>query len=129
MERSFRNTVRWLFMLGVALLLWKIGSVYAAALRFNLALSEVCRTGATGGHTEQEIREDILFKARQLDLPIRPQEIELEREGSLVSAQVSYQVPIELGPRRFDLRFHARARETPLVIEVGGKDVLRKALE
>ena len=93
------KAVRSVVFLGLAFAVWKVVPVYASALRFHLALSEACKTAATGNHGYEDIRKDILFKARQLDLPIRPHQIELQVRPRLVSAIVAYQVPIELGPR------------------------------
>ena len=41
---------RFFVFLGLAVVAWEIAPVYASALRFHLALSEACRTAATGRH-------------------------------------------------------------------------------
>ena len=128
-DRYVSKTIHWVVFLGLAFATWQIGPVYAAALRFHLALSEACRTGATGRIPEHEIRNDILFRARQLDLPIRPYHIDLQVRPRLVSASVAYQVPVELGPRRVVLNFHATAAEAPLVVIEGGEESFRKLLD
>ena len=127
--KHLSKIVHWAVFLGLAFAMWRIAPVYAAALRFHLALSEACRTGATGRIPEHEIRSDILFRARQLDLPIRPYNIELQVRPRLVSARVAYQVPVELGPRRVVLNFHATAAEAPLVVLEGGEETIWKLLD
>ena len=123
------KAVRSVVFLGLALAVWKVVPVYASALRFHLALSEACKTAATGSHGYEDIRRDILFKARQLNLPIRPHQIELQVQPRLVSAIVAYQVPIELGPRPFVLNFRATAQERPLVYVEGGEEYFRMIRE
>ena len=122
------KAIHWVVFLGMAFVMWRIVPVYAAALRFHLAVSEACRSGATARVPEHEIRNDILFRARQLDLPIRPYNIALQVQPRLVRASVAYQVPVELGPRRFTLNFHATAAEAPLVVIEGGEESFQKLL-
>ena len=116
------KAIRWTVLLTVAFLSWKVVPVYAAALRFNFALSEACKTGAMGRLSLPEIRDNILFKARQLGLPIGPRNIDLQIQNRLIRARVSYQVPVELGSRQLLLNFQATAEEVPLVIVEGGPD-------
>jgi len=115
------KAVRSVVCLGLAVVLWEVVPVYASALRFRMALSEACRTAATGRHEPGEVRNDILLKARLLDLPVRPHHIEVQVEPQLVSAVVAYQVPVGLGPRQFVLNFRASAQERPLVHMEGGE--------
>ena len=123
------KAIRWAVLLAVAWVIWKVVPVYGAALRFNFAVAEACKTGATGRVPVDEIRGDILFKADQLELPIRQENIKLDYQGRRVRARVTYQVPIELGPRQFVLRFHATADERPLVVVESGEEAIRKALD
>ena len=127
--KHLSKIVHWAVFLGLAFATWRVAPVYAAALRFHLALSEACRTGATGRIPEHEIRNDILFRARQLDLPIRPYNMELQVRPRRVSARVAYQVPVELGPRQLTLNLHATAAEAPLVVLEGGEESFRKLLD
>lgn len=109
------KAVRSAILIGLAVVLWEIVPVYASALRFRLALSEACRTAATGKHGPEEVRSDILRKAQLLDLPIRPHHVDVHVQPRLVSAVVAYQVPVELGPRQIILDFRAAAQERPLI--------------
>lgn len=123
-ESGVSKAIRWTLLFAIAWPIWKIAPVYAAALRFKFAVSEVCKTGATARLAPHEIRDDILFKAKQLDLPIRQRNIEVRIQHPHVSAVVKYEVPIELGPRQIVLNFHAAAEEMPLVNVVGGEEHL-----
>ena len=120
------NLLRPVVFLGLAVLVWKVAPVYASALRFHLAVSEACRTGATGRLGPEEVRSDILFKARQLDLPVRPHQVEVRVQPRLVSAIVAYEVQVELGVRDLMLNFRATADERPLVTFEGGEEHFRR---
>ena len=111
--------LRWAVILLAAFIAWKIVPVYSAALRFDSYISELARHGAAAGLPVREIQEGALWKARQLDLPISPEDIQIQvraeqqllTEERLVMARVAYQVPVDLGPRRVVLNFHASALE------------------
>lgn len=115
MRHYLSRAVRWGIILSVAYIGWKIVPVYSAALRFESYLDEYARHGAVAGLGEYEIQEGILWKAQQLDLPVRAQDlhIEISTEKKLltdlrvVMARVAYEVPVDLGPRQVVLNFHA----------------------
>ncbi len=113
---------RFVVFLGLAVVAWEIAPVYASALRFHLALSEACRTAATGRHRPEQVRSDILCKARQFGLPIRPHQVEVRVQPRQVSALVAYEVPVTLGPRQMVLNFRAAAQERPLIRIVDGAE-------
>jgi hypothetical protein len=124
-----RKAVRWAVILVLAFLAWRVVPVYASALRFRFALSEACMTGASGRLPVDDIRDDILFKARRLELPVGPEHIEIHKDGIYVKARVVYQVPVNLAMRQVTLKFHATAEEMPMVVSVDGGDSLKKVLE
>ena len=120
------QVIRTVALLAVALVTWEVVPVYAAALRFHLALSEACRTGATGRHGPEAVRSDILFRARQLALPVRPYQVEVRVQPRQVSAVVAYEVPVRLVLRPIVLSFRATAQERPLIsVEDGEEHFLR----
>lgn len=124
-----KKTVRWAVILVLAFLAWRVGPVYASALRFHFALSEACKTGASGRLSVDDIRDDILFKARSLELPITPEHIEIRKDRTHVKARVVYEVPVNLAVRQVTLKFHAAAEEMPMVVSVGGDDSYKKVVE
>jgi len=109
--------LRWGVILLVAYIAWKIVPVYSAALRFDSYMSELARHGAAAGLPGPEIQENALWEAHQLNLPIGPEDIQIQvraeqqllSEEHLVLARVAYQVPVDLGPRQVVLNFHAFA--------------------
>jgi hypothetical protein len=117
MRAHLFRLIRWGIVLLAAYVAWKVVPVYAAALRFDSYLSEAARHGAAAGLPAREIQENALWEAHQLNLPISPEDIQIQvraeqqllSEERLVMARVAYQVPLDVGPRRVVLNFHASA--------------------
>lgn len=120
-----KRIVRWALLLLVAFVGWKVGVPCAAALRFQFALSEAAQTGATGGHNVEAITDDIMFKARQLDLPIQAENVEVRVKQREVQAHVIYEVPIDLGFREIRLKFHPKANERSMIIRGDGDSAIK----
>lgn len=120
--------LHWGVILVVAYVAWKIVPVYAAANRFERALGDYARSGATSGLSGDEIHDNILWRARQLELPLRPMDVQVETEGRSVSVRSAYQVPVELGPWRVVLNFQAATHEQALITKED-LEQLKKALE
>ena len=115
MKYYLSRAIRWGIILIVAYVGWKIVPVYSAAIRFESYLSEYARYAAGAGLAEHEIQKDILWKARQLDLPVRAQDLRIEiatekqllTDVRMVMVHAGYKVPVDLGPRQVVLSFHA----------------------
>jgi hypothetical protein len=108
---------RWTTVAALVFLGWKFIPVYAAALRFNYAVYECARAGATFRQSEEEVQQRIVWQAERFRLPVGRENVAVHTESSeetqIVSAQVAYQVPIELLVRTAQLNFHASARQRP----------------
>jgi len=119
---------RWVLIALAAYLGWKFVPVYSAALRFDSYVGDRARYGARTGLSAQEIESGILRDARDLELPVQSQDIDIHvgtehqivTDERLVVARVAYQVPVNMGPRQVLLNFHASALERA---EVASRDV------
>lgn len=122
------RALRWGVFLGLIYVGWKVIPAYAAALQFERSLADYTRSGATAGLSGDEIHSNILWRARQMKLPVGPQHIWVETGERVAMARVTYQVPIELGPWDVVLNFNPASREHALITK---KDIeqLKKALE
>jgi hypothetical protein len=56
--------------------------------------------------TEDDMREYILRKARQFDIPVTREQINVRRDGNIVAIWVDYKVHVDLPGYPMDLEFH-----------------------
>jgi len=52
-----------------------------------------------------DVQEAVLSKARELEIPLRKEDIKVRREEATVFIKVKYTVPIELPGRTYDYNF------------------------
>jgi hypothetical protein len=125
-----KRGARWLIVLLIAYVTFKVVPVYGRALRFEYNLDNAIRFAATVKASTTEIVEDILWQAEHLNLPIERQNVKVQiyPQERLVMARVSYQVPVELGPQQVVLDFHANSRERALMT-ASDVETLREVLE
>jgi hypothetical protein len=50
---------------------------------------------SAGQHNDKEIKESILFKAKQLELPVDPANVIVRRSPNYIRVEVKYTVPVE----------------------------------
>jgi len=70
-----------------------------------------------GGATVEQLRDRILEKAMQLDVPLAPESLDVRRDGSLTVADATYTKQVEVFPRynypvKFSFSVDARALDT-----------------
>jgi hypothetical protein len=66
------------------------------------------RTGGQSGKSTgslAEIQEAVLAKAKELEIPLRKQNVKVSRDETRVFITVKYTVPIDLPGRVYDLNF------------------------
>lgn len=70
---------------------------------------------SAGTHRDKQIRETILRKAKDLDLPIEDDNLEIERinNNSSIRIEVKYTVPVEFPGYTYQWNFHHKA-ENPV---------------
>lgn len=96
----------------------KILPVYFANFQFQDALDSQVRTDVYGNHTEAEIREIVMKKARENDIPLKYEGIKVIRAGGAggVSASESitadYTVRVDLPGYLLDLHFHPHSGDS-----------------
>ena len=61
-----------------------------------------------------DIRAELVKKAQQLGLPIKPDDIQVTQEGTKVSIAADYTIPVDLVVYQFTLHFHPQADNTSI---------------
>lgn len=77
---------------------------------FQDDLKNVAMTaGANPSRTDEEVRNDVLRKAKEHQLPIKPEQVTIQRIGSpglmAVYVATEYSVPVNLPGYSFDMHF------------------------
>ncbi|HVG23805.1 MAG TPA: hypothetical protein VND45_06600 [Thermoanaerobaculia bacterium] len=65
--------------------------VRAAELRDTV----IDESKSAGQHNDKQIKESILYKARQLELPLEPADVVVKRANSYIKVDVKYTVPVQ----------------------------------
>lgn len=61
---------------------------------------------AAGQHRDDRIRETIVAKAAQLQLPIKPDDVKIVRIANSITIDVNYTVPVEFPGYTYQWDFH-----------------------
>lgn len=84
--------------------------VYVRNYRFERALKELAAESDATRAPDEFLRVRVVDRAARLGLPIRPEQVKLERKAERVGIDVRYVVPIDLPLYSVDLHFHPAAK-------------------
>ena len=99
-----------LAVVGIAIFLGvKIIPVRVAAYEFRDFCEQECRYAAVRKHDEQ-VRKRILEKAEELEIPLDPKRLKLERTRSEMIVTASYEQPIDLKVYTYVYRYEVNER-------------------
>ena len=89
----------------------KVVPVYFANYEFQDSLNSESRFALTGypKRNEEDIRDDIMKKAQDLDIPLQRDAIQVELGNGKVDISMDYSVPIDLAVYQFTMQFHPHA--------------------
>lgn len=103
------------FLVRIALLapfayaFWGIFPAYWANTQLEQYMEKVAITAAVQGHTERQLLGGVLRKVRELQLPVKERQIQVEVDENEVIIEAKYQVPVDLVATTLKLDFHPRA--------------------
>ena len=60
---------------------------------------------SAGQHSDKQIKESILYKAKQLELPVNEQNVSVKRSASYIRVHVKYTVPVEFPGYTYNWNF------------------------
>ena len=83
-----------------------LAPVYVEDLRLRQYLREIVRTAAP----DDTVRGEVLGRARQLDLPVLPGEVDITHPGGKLRIEIKYAVQMHLTLYQVDLHFHPSAQ-------------------
>ena len=110
-EGQFGCVVGLLLLLAGIFVAWKMIpiKVKAAELRQEV----VDESKSAGMHGDERILKEIMSKAQQLELPLTPEGVVINRRASAITVDVNYIVPVEFPGFVYKWPFHHHA-ENPI---------------
>lgn len=91
-------------------LVWMLFPPYFANYQLEDAMETEARLSSYSSKSEEEIRETLLKKARELEIPISEQQLQVQRSGNTVQIWADYTVHVDLPLYPLDLRFQPSTR-------------------
>jgi hypothetical protein len=108
------KTLKMLFGVAVFVLLvyggYKVLPAYMAAWEFEDAIKEEAKLNAYGSRSEAEIRDTILQKAHELEIPISEKQVLVRRDTGELVISADYSMHVDFAVYPFDLNFHPSSR-------------------
>lgn len=112
--KQLKSLLGLLVVIGAFYVAFKLMPPYYNQLRFQDDIDNEVRTQSYTNKSEEEIRQIILVRARDNDIPVSPEQIQVRRTGTDVQVNVDYVVRVDLLLRPVDLKFHAGSKNKAL---------------
>jgi hypothetical protein len=91
---------------------WMIIPVYVAFYQFQDGLVTTAKYAATSINTDEQIHDEVLKKAKELDVPVRSEDIKVHREGNAVDITADYVVVLNfIGGKQKTFAFSPSCKE------------------
>jgi hypothetical protein len=108
--KTLRALVGVAVLVGIVYVGLKIVPPYFHAYQFEDVVAEEARLGTYSTKSESDIREIVAKRAADLDLPVQPEQIVVNRSSNSVDITVDYTVHIDLPGYPLDLKFHTASK-------------------
>lgn len=84
---------------------WMVLPPYYNHYQFQDAVENEAKMASYSTKSEDDIRESLAKSARELELPIKAEQIHVQRQGSEVTIWTEYMVHVDLPLHPLDLKF------------------------
>jgi hypothetical protein len=111
---KIKKLVSLLIFLAAVYMGWTLVPIYLASYQFQDALVTIAKFADTGivPRTDDQLREDVMKKAKELDVPLNPEAIKIIRGGPVVQISADYTVVVDLiGGKQLTLQFNPTSRD------------------
>jgi hypothetical protein len=85
---------------------WNMITPYFNNYKLQDVIAAEARTDTYSSRSEDQIREIVVQKAKDLDIALTPEQITVTRNGQTVSIEVNYTVHIDFPIHPVDMKFH-----------------------
>ncbi|HXE91229.1 MAG TPA: hypothetical protein VNK82_09730 [Terriglobales bacterium] len=103
--RSLKALLGIVVIVGGVYVAFKLIPPYFANFQFEDAIESETRLGVYSNKSEAEIIENVLKKAKDLDIPLRAEQVHVQREGSALVIWAEYTVHVDLPGYPVELKF------------------------
>jgi hypothetical protein len=110
-EGQFGCLVGIILMLAAGLVAYKMIPIKVKAAELRDTVIDEAKSG--GQHTDNKITDEIMRSAERLELPVKEEDIIIERRAGQIRVEVSYTVPVEFPGYTYNWSFRHR-QENPV---------------
>src|SRR4051812_8511721 len=108
------RSLRMLLGVGVFVALFvgafKLVPVYMSAYEFEDAIKEEAKLAVYSNRSEDQIHDLMMKKARELDIPLRAEQLVVKHVGDDVMISADYVVHVDIPAFPMDLKFHPETK-------------------
>ncbi len=98
-------------LLGIlAVIAARLAPPYVRNHQLKAYLEQMARSPEAAALPAEMVRIRVLERARQLGLPVRGEQVRVDRDSSSTSIELRYVVPVDIYVSTVDLHFRPRAR-------------------
>jgi hypothetical protein len=84
---------------------------YFSNFQFTDDVQTIAKFAAVNTKTEEDLRAEVMKKAKDYDLPIKPEQLRISRNDRAVNISVDYVVVVNLvGDKQVPLNFHVASK-------------------
>lgn len=113
---KFRGLLSLALCVAALYVLWQVIPPYFRNYQFQDSIEEIARfTGIDSRITEDDIRQRTLKSAKEYEIPLTAEQINVTRNGSEVAISADYVVHINLPVKPVDLDFHPSTKQKPIM--------------
>ena len=98
-------------LLAAGLVAYKMIPVKVKAAELRGTVADEAKSA--GQHNDKQIKESILSRAKQLELPVTDSDVFVERKSSMIRIEVNYVVPVEFPGYTYQWHFRHK-NENPI---------------
>jgi hypothetical protein len=107
---TFSGVMLILVVAAIIFAAYKLLPPYIANYQLQDSMEDLARQATYSGKiTEEEIRMQVLGQARDLGIPLEPEQVDVQRSGVTVAIGAHYIIPVDLLVRQVDLQFSPAA--------------------
>ncbi len=111
--KRLRALLGLLLIVGAFYVAYKLIPPYFNNYQFQDAIETEARENTFSGYpkTEEDIRTRVFKKAQELDVPLRPEQIQISKDATGYVISADYTVHVDMPVFPMDLQFHASSRK------------------